>query len=289
VPLFAIPFNRSMPVMYYNEDMLKAKGVKPPTSWDELKDAAAKLTVREGGEVKVWGFEVPIDWWFWHAMLYQAGGTLLSADGKQAAFRQKGGEALQFWMDLVNKDKIMKRPPGKDYNAWEVTNTDFINQKAAMIYTSTAFVNYLTENAKFKVATAFLPRKERFAGPTGGTFFVMLKDATAAQKEAGWAFIKWMAEPAQAIYWSQNTGYICVSESAIASAEMQKFYRENPNYRVAYEQLKYAQKFPFLPALIRIQREVIQPNLEAPVVGLRTLEETMAAAEKAANDILAGK
>jgi hypothetical protein len=46
---------------------------------------------------------------------------------------------------------------------------------------------------------------------------------------------------------------------------------------------------PFAPALIRIQREVIQPNLEAPVIGLKTVEETMAAAEKAANDILAGK
>ena len=25
----------------------------------------------------------------------------------------------------------MKRPPGKDYNAWEVTNTDFLNQRVA--------------------------------------------------------------------------------------------------------------------------------------------------------------
>jgi sn-glycerol 3-phosphate transport system substrate-binding protein len=98
-----------------------------------------------------------------------------------------------------------------------------------------------------------------------------------------------MSEPAQAIYWSQNTGYICTNELAIASAEMQKFYKDNPNYRVAYEQLKYAQKMPFTPALIRIQREVIQPNLEAPVIGMSTVEQTMAAAEKQANDILAGR
>jgi len=289
VPVFAIPFNRSMPIMYYNKDMLEAKGLKAPTSWDELQDAATKLTVREGSETKVWGFEVPIDWWFWHGMLYQAGGSLLSADGKRVGFRQKGGEALQYWVDLVNKHKIMKRPPGKDYNAWEVTNTDFLNQKAAMIVTSTAFVNYLAENVKFKMATAFLPRKEKFAGPTGGTFFVMLKDATSAQKEAGWAFVKWMSEPAQAAYWSQNTGYICVSEPAIKSPEMQKFYQDNPNYRVAYEQLKYAQKMPFTPALIRIQREVIQPNLEGPVIGLKTVNDAMAEMEKAATDILAGK
>ena len=139
------------------------------------------------------------------------------------------------------------------------------------------------------MATAFLPRKEKFAGPTGGTFFVMLKDAPPAQKEAGWAFVKWMSEPAQAAYWSQNTGYICVSEPAIKSPEMQKFYQDNPNYRVAYEQLKYAQKMPFTPALIRIQREVIQPNLEGPVIGLKTVNDAMAEMEKAATDILAGK
>jgi hypothetical protein len=46
---------------------------------------------------------------------------------------------------------------------------------------------------------------------------------------------------------------------------------------------------PFTPALIRIQREAIQPNLEAPVIGLKTVDETMAIAEKMANDILAGK
>src|SRR5262249_34512311 len=145
-PLFAIPFFRSTPILYYNADMLKAKGVAVPTTWNELRDAAAKLTVRAGNDIKVYGFEVPIDWWFWYAMLHEAGGRLLTPDGKKAAFRDKGAEALEFWVTLVNKDKTMKRPPGKDYNAWEVTNTDFVNQRVAMIYTSTAFLNYMTEN-----------------------------------------------------------------------------------------------------------------------------------------------
>jgi len=288
VPLFAIPFNRSTPLLYYNHDMLRAKGVKAPTTWEELQGAAAKLTVREGDDVKVWGYEMPIDWWFWHSFLYQAGGALVTDDGKRAAFREKGAEVLRFWVDLINQ-RIMKRPPGKDFSAWEVANTDFINQRVAMIMTSTAFMSYLEENAKFKVGAAFLPSKVRRATATGGTYFVMLKDATPPQKEAGWAFIKWMMEPAQVIYWCQSTGYICSTESANASPEMQKFYKENPNYRVAYDQLKYTFKMPFLPALVRFHREVIQPNLEAPVVGLRSIDETMTAAEKQANDILAGK
>ena len=73
---------------------------------------------------------------------------------------------------------------------------------------------------------------------------------------------------------------------AISSPAMQAFYRDNPNYKVALDQLKYAQRFPFSPALFEIQREVIQPNLEAAVLGIKTSAEIMQAAEAKANEIL---
>ena len=44
------------------------------------------VSYRQGSETKVWGFEVPIAWWFWHGMLYQAGGSLLS-EKDSAAYR----------------------------------------------------------------------------------------------------------------------------------------------------------------------------------------------------------
>ncbi len=286
-PLFALPFFRSTPVLYYNADMLAARGVKVPATWDELREAAAKLTVREGNDTRVYGFEVPVSWWFWYAMLHQAGGSLLTPDGKKAAFRDKGTEALQFWVDLVNRDRTMKRPPGKDYSAWEVANTDFVNQRAAMILTSTAFLAYITENAKFKVGTAFVPGKVKSAVPTGGTYFVVSRDAPASQKEAGWAFVKWMTEPAQTISLSKATGYMPIRVAAINSPEMQRFYRDHPNYKTAIDQLRHAQRFPFSSALFEIQREVIQPNLEAAVLGIKTAAEIMQAAEARANEILA--
>jgi sn-glycerol 3-phosphate transport system substrate-binding protein len=285
-PVFALPFFRSTPILYYNADMLAAKGVKPPATWDDLRAAAGKLTVREGTDVKTYGFEVPVDWWFWYAMLHQAGGALFTPDGRKAAFRDKGSEAVQYWIDLVHKEKTMKQPPGKDYSAWEVANTDFLNGRVAMIFTSTAFLNYITSNAKFKVGTAFLPGKAKSAVPTGGTFFVMMKDAPAPQKEAGWAFIKWMTDPAQTISLSKATGYMPIRTSAINGPEMQAFYKENPNYRVALDQLRHAQKFPFSPALFEVYREAVQPNLEAPVVGAKSLNDAMAAAEAKANEVL---
>jgi sn-glycerol 3-phosphate transport system substrate-binding protein len=38
-------------------------------------------------------------------------------------------------------------------------------------------------------------------------------------------------------WWSQNTGYMPVRKSAVESEEMQAFFVENPNFKVAVEQL----------------------------------------------------
>ncbi len=282
---FAMPFNRSTPIMYINQDMFDAKGIKPPTTWDELRSAARGLTVKTGSKTEVYGLELPIDWWFWTALVYQAGGSITTKDGMSANFAKAGTEALYLWKDMVDEG-IMKRPPGKDYNAWEASNTDFINGNAAMIVTSTAFLSYLTQNCDFNMKTIFLPGKVKSAVPTGGTYFVMWNGAPEEQKQGGYDFMKWMTEVDQTIYWSQNTGYMVVRESALKDQRMVDFLKKNPNYQVSYDQLVNTFKFPFVNGLINIQREAVQPNIEAPIVGVNSIEEMISNAEKMANDFL---
>lgn len=262
VPLVSLPFNRSTPILYYNEAMLKQAGVEPPKTWDELKAVCEKLTVLEGGEVSRWCMEVPVDWWFWYAMLHQAGGALLSPDGTQATFGQgPGQEAVKLWQELIAA-KHMRVPAGRDYNAWQVANADFINQKVAMVWTSTAFLAYFEENAKFPFKTAFLPGKVKQAVPTGGTFFVILKNAPEPQKKAAWEFIRWMTEPPQTARWAKETGYMPVRKSALELPELKQFYAQHPDYTTALKQLDHAVKFPFKPALLEIERNLLQPGLE---------------------------
>lgn len=288
VPLFALPFNRSTPIVYYNKRMFKDKGLEPPKTWEELRGHSQKLTRREGDQTSIWGFEVPIDWWFWYGMLHQAGGRLLSPDGGQATFAQEPGKkALGTLVDLTLKDKSMKHPPGRDYSAWQVANTDFLNEKVAMIWTSTAFLAYFKENAKFDFGTAFLPGDKQRAVPTGGTFFVMMKKAPEDKKEAAWEFIHWMSEPAQTARWSMSTGYMPVRRSALELPQLKAFYEENPDYTTAMDQLQHAVKFPFTPALLEIQRDLLQPNLEGPVVGRGQPGEILDKAAQQTNTVLA--
>ncbi|HEY6724133.1 MAG TPA: extracellular solute-binding protein, partial [Polyangiaceae bacterium] len=154
-PLVALPFNRSTPIAYFDGDLLDRERISPPRTWDELRVVARRLT-RSKAPVR-FGFGCPISWWFWVALVGQAGGQVVEADGRLSLGGAAGVEALRFWQTLVREDGTMRPPPGRDYNAWEQTNQDFLAGRTAMIWTSTAFLKYLEDNAPFRVVAAPLP------------------------------------------------------------------------------------------------------------------------------------
>ena len=87
-PLYGVPLNRSTPLMYCNGEIFAKEGLRPPTTWRELVDTAKALT-RPGER---WGHEVPISWWFWVALVGQAGGAVFDESGPRHA-RRRGGRA----------------------------------------------------------------------------------------------------------------------------------------------------------------------------------------------------
>ena len=181
-PLVAIPFNRSTPIAFANGHMLEADRVSFPRTWDELVDVARTLTKRGAdGEVR-WGFEVPISWWYWVAMVGQAGGSLLEPDGRLSLGGEAGEKAIRLWQRLVRQERVMRPPPGRDYQAWQSSNESFLQGRIAMMWSSTAYVRYLEDNARFPVVAGPLPRDVRASVPTGGTMFVMMRSAAAEEK-----------------------------------------------------------------------------------------------------------
>ncbi len=267
-PLFGIPFNRSTPIMYLNGRIMKEAGLTAPNTWGELTSHAERLTIREGKNVARWGYEVPISWWFWVAMVGQAGGTLFPNDGNRAPTLggDAGVKALRYWQDLVHARHVMRPPAGRDYNAWQATNQDFLAERVAITWTSTAFLRYLEDNARFPVIAAPLPRDVKASVPTGGTFFVVMKDAPREEKEAAWSFLRFMCEPAQTIEWSTRTGYMPVTEPAVTELRGRGWYEQHPNDEVALRQLADATPWPWSPNLFRVQRDVVEPRLESAVL-----------------------
>ncbi len=172
----------------------------------------------------------------------------------------------------------MKPPPGRDYNAWEATNQDYLAGRTAMIWTSTAFLKYLEDNAPFPVVAAPLPARQRHAVPTGGTFWVIVESAPAEQKQTAWAFLRWVLEPEQVITWATNTGYMPVTRAAVQRLDAEGYYQRHPNDHVAYEQLRVAMPWPWSAELFRIQREIVQPRLESAVLSHENAQKLLDAA-----------
>ena len=138
--------------------VIGTSGGSSPRTWGELRSAANALTERRGSDVAVWGFACPVSWWFWVAMVGAAGGSLVDADGKVTLGGEAGERALALWQSLVHRDRVMRPPLGRDYNAWQVAMQDFLAGRAAMIWSSTAFLRYIEENARFEVAWRRCPR-----------------------------------------------------------------------------------------------------------------------------------
>ena len=263
---YALPFNRSTPIAYLNADLFDELSLTPPATWEELRTVASRLVVRNGDRTERWGFECPIDWWFWVALVGQAGGRLIEPSGEVSLGKERGVEAMRLWQTMIHRDRTMKPPPGRDYNAWEATNSDFLAGRVGMIWTSTAFLRYLEDNASFRVVTAPLPKKVRFSVPTGGTFFVMPRGVEGAERDAGLAFLTWMMKPRQANEWAMKTGYMPVNQRGYDALKAEGYYDAHPNDRVTLDQLACAQPWPWAPDLFRVQREAVQPRLEAAVL-----------------------
>lgn len=266
---YGIPFNRSTPIAYFNGRILDELKLAPPTTWFELRQFAARATQRSGDSVRRWGFSCPIDWWFWVALVAQAGGEVFDEAGVPTLGGPAGVEALEFWRTLVHDDRTMKPPPGRDYNAWQAANVDFLSGNVAMIWTSTAFLRYLEESAGFPVVAAPLPRHRRAAVPTGGTFFVIPRGTAGPALEAANAFLHFMVKPTQANAWATATGYMTVSREGMNALESSGALAHRPNDRIAYDQLASSVAWPWSPALLRVQREAVQPRLEEAILGSR--------------------
>lgn len=285
-PLVALPFNRSTPVAYLNGEIFDRERLAAPRTWQELRSMARRLTGPRSDGTRRFGFGCPIDWWFWVALVGQGGGRVIERDGSISLGGRAGQRAIEFWQALVSDDRTMKPPPGRDYNAWEQTNQDFLAGRTAMIWTSTAFLNYLEDNAKFPVRAAPLPADQRHSVPTGGTFWVVLAAAPGPEKRTAWEFLRFMHRPENAAAWAANTGYLPVTHGAIQRLREQGFYQRRPNHEVALKQLAVAEPWPWSERLFQVQREIVQPRLERAVLSRVSASEVLSDAQRLAREAL---
>ena len=90
--IYAIPFQRSTPVFYYNKDAFREAGLDPeapPKTWDEMIEMGKKLTVKDdNGNVTRWGTRIPTlglgGAWLFGGLVVSKGDVLSTETGTEA-------------------------------------------------------------------------------------------------------------------------------------------------------------------------------------------------------------
>lgn len=280
--LYGLPFNKSTEVLYYNQDYLTHAGVEVPTTWEELKEAAAKLTGSfNGKDVVGMGFEnsVTMDL---PTFVLQAGGEFVSADGEVLFNSAEGKAALSFLHDMIVTDKT-GRLAGED----GYMSTPFGRGDVAMYIGSSAGASYVADSVggAFSWSTAVLPKNVAAASPFNGTNTFVFTSASAEEKLAAWLFAKYLTENENTVAWASATGYVPVRTSALESEQWQSFIKEHPEQAAASQQFDAAYNAPHVNGYEPMLSDV-SAEIEAVLLGQTSVDEGLAAAEAAAKEKL---
>jgi sn-glycerol 3-phosphate transport system substrate-binding protein len=286
---WGIPFQRSTIVMFYNKALFKEAGLdpeKPPVNWDETVAYAKKLTKADAsGNVSQWGLKIPstgFAYWIFQGMTTPNDTILMNPAGTQTYFDKPGAvQALQWWVDLADKHKVSP----KGVVEWGTTPKDFLEQKAAMVWTTTGNLANLRKNASFPFGVAMLPAAKHPGSPTGGGNFYLFSKTTPQQQAAAMKFVRWATEPQRAAQWSIDTGYVATRPDAWETPDMKKYVAEVPAAAVARDQLKYSVAELSTHDNQRVTK-ALNDNLQAALSGTKKPEEALKDAQREADRIL---
>jgi multiple sugar transport system substrate-binding protein len=256
-----------------NTDMFAAKGLKAPTTWAELKEAAKALTTDT-----VAGISLPTDFARFIAFLYQAGGEVTDADyAKMAINSPEGLEALKFYTDLY-LEGYAKTPA--DLNVgWP--GEALGKGVAAMVVEGNWIVGYMKEQfPDIKYEAVELP-----AGPKGKATmaFTVCYGAPANGKnaDASVALIDYLTGAEGMKMWTEG-GIAMPARASLAEGWLKSF----PERSAFIKGAEYARKWQFVPGFGAVLDE-INKQLGLIFGGQQTPEDALKSIEEVGNEILA--
>jgi multiple sugar transport system substrate-binding protein len=280
--MWTMPFNKSLYLLFYNEDLFKQNNLKVPTTWDELRSVARALTRTEGDRTLRYGMTVRPTEDYFFVMLLTNGGEFLREGGREAAFNGPAGvEALQFLVDLVQKDKVA-------YVISGFADADLAAGKTAMYYATNPGLSFARAAAadRFTVGLAPIPSRKTRATLLSGTDVAILARATPEQQQAAWKYIKFVTGTNGTTRWFMKTFYMPVRRSGRDSTLARVYLQQNPVHRAGIDSLAFAKTEPSYAEWQEI-RGIVATAVEEALLGKKTARQALDDAAVKANRLLA--
>jgi sn-glycerol 3-phosphate transport system substrate-binding protein len=269
---WALPPTASTVVLFANTDLLRAAGIDElPRTWRELETACRAVTALPGGPAC--GVAWPNHVWFLLQAVAQQGGLIADRDNGRSGRAEKidlaSAEVLAWvtWWSRLQRDGLY-RYSGKRSD-WNSCFEAFGSGQAAFLLSSSVDAARLIaqgrENGR-TVRAGRMPYNDEaaFAGNMiGGDGLWLRAGLDEATSDTALAFMQHMVKPDKAAQWHRQNNRLPITRSSVALLDEQGWFRENPDLRVATEQLDAADGSPaalgpLLGDFAGIQKEITQ-------------------------------
>ena len=218
--LYGVPFGVNCLALYYNKDMMDAAGCTAPTTWDELKETAGKLTkenVTGLAFCSVQNEEGTFNFmpWVWST---GAGSYEMDSEG--------GIKALTYVKGLVDEGYMSKECI--NWTQGDVMN-QFISGNVAMMVNGPWQIPTMKEEAPdLNWDVTLIPKDSEYASALGGENYAVI---SGGNEEGALNFLEYATSEEQVKYLMDAFGYISADKTIAENqfgvdAVMEKFTEE---------------------------------------------------------------
>ncbi|MFQ3545561.1 ABC transporter substrate-binding protein [Halobacillus rhizosphaerae] len=207
---YGLPLTTNALGLFYNKQLLKEAGIsKPPSTWDELEEAAGKLTT---DDVKGFGLSAvksEESTFQFYPFIYSAGGDYRNLDSPEVV------DTFQFIKDLLDKGYMSQ-------DVLTATQDDLSSMfeagNLAMMINGPWMIDQVNESG-IDYGVTYIPKDEKFSSVTGGDNISITKDGNV---EGAWDFAKWLLAPEQNEQFAKGTGYFPTRKDVLEEADYWK-------------------------------------------------------------------
>ncbi len=249
--LWAMPFNVSAPVFYYNTKAFTKAGLdpsSPPKTLDQVKADAEKL--KSSGAVTQAGFGLKNDPWYLQQWLAKTNFTFVNNGNgrngratKTTLQNATGLQAFQWMSDMVSGGLAVPNdylnPSSAVNNLIGIGNGNLamtIDTSAALGTISQLLASGAYPNVGLGVSP--IPSPPGSGGfRVGGAGLYLSTKSSPEKQAAAWQFLKFLDSPASQAQFAAATGYIPNRKSSVTLSAIQDLWARIPGYKVAYDEL----------------------------------------------------
>src|ERR1700722_11579974 len=273
----------------YNKKLFAAAGLPVPSAnwtWAQFTADAQKLThasVKQYGTAYVTpGTEDTV--WHWEALLWEAGGSLLTADNKKAAFDSAAGlESLNTLRTMAVTDKSVYLDP-TDSNYANLFNSGKIGMLVTGPWDLGSFPNVDYGVQVMPSSPGSSAGHQTISGPDNWVVF----NNGSSQVSAAEQFLLWLTAPAQVKSFSLDTGELptrtSVADASGFDQQMDKLQPDVSTFTANLANVKQAR--PQISTYPQLS-QVLGTMVVSVLLGKSTPQAALAAAASQVNAALA--